>query len=292
MRLGAIEAGGTKFVVAIGNENGELEKRASFPTTTPKETLEQVFAFFDDSGIEALGIGTFGPIDPDPKSPTYGFITTTPKPYWGNYNLLGALQKRYAIPMGFDTDVNGAALGELMFGVAQGLDSCLYLTFGTGVGGGAIVEGRLLHGLLHPEMGHLKLIRRSDDHYKGHCPYHGDCLEGLASGPAIEERWGQKGDQLPMDHQAWDLEAFYIGQALAAFILILSPKKIILGGGVMKQKQLFPMIHHYTKEFLNGYIVKDILLNHIEDYIVSPGLEDNAGICGALALAKKTVEKK
>lgn len=292
MKLGAIEAGGTKFVVAIGDEFGNLEKRASFPTTTPEETMAEVYRFFDGSGIEALGIGTFGPIDPDEKSATYGYITTTPKPHWGHYNILGDLKKRYDIPMGFDTDVNGAALGELMFGAAQGLDSCLYLTFGTGVGGGAVVEGKLVHGLLHPEMGHFKMIKHPKDTYKGHCPYHGACLEGLAAGPAIEERWGCKAYDLPSDHEAWDLEAYYIGQALAAFILILSPKKIILGGGVMKQKQLFPLIHRYTLEFLNGYIQKDILLNDIENYIVSPFLEDNAGICGALALAKNAYDKK
>lgn len=292
MKLGAIEAGGTKFVVAIGDEFGHVEKRASFPTRTPKETMEDVYRFFDGSGIEALGVGTFGPIDPDKNSPTYGYITTTPKPNWGNYNMLGDLKAHYDIPMGFDTDVNGAALGEATFGAAKGLDSCLYITFGTGVGGGAIVEGKLVHGLLHPEMGHIRLIKRADDLYEGHCPYHKDCLEGLAAGPAIEERWGKKGYELPADHPAWDLEAYYIAQALATFILTLSPKKIILGGGVMKQRQLFPMIHRYTLEFLNGYIQKDELLNDIENYIVSPGLEDNAGICGALALAKLAIDEK
>lgn len=292
MKLGAIEAGGTKFVVAIGDELGNVEKRASFPTTTPKETMEEVYRFFDGSGIEALGIGTFGPIDPDKNSPTYGYITTTPKPHWANYNMLGDLKKRYDIPMGFDTDVNGAALGELQFGAAKGLDSCLYLTFGTGVGGGAIVEGNLVHGLLHPEMGHIRMIRHPQDSYKGRCPYHADCLEGLASGPAIEERWHQKGVDLPADHEAWNLEAYYVGQAMATFILTLSPKKIILGGGVMKQRQLFPMIRQYTLEFLNGYIQKDELQKNIDEYIVWPQLEDNAGICGALALAKMALDEK
>lgn len=292
MKLGAIEAGGTKFVVAIGDKFGHVEKRTSFPTRTPGETMADVYRFFDGSGIEALGIGTFGPIDPDKNSPTYGYITTTPKPNWSNYNMLGDLKARYDIPMGFDTDVNGAALGEATFGAAQGLDSCLYITFGTGVGGGAIVEGKLVHGLLHPEMGHIRLIKREDDLYSGHCPYHKDCLEGLAAGPAIEERWGKKGYELPADHPAWDLEAYYIAQALTTFILTLSPKKIILGGGVMKQRQLFPMIHRYTLEFLNGYIQKDELLEDIENYIVSPGLEDNAGVCGALALAKLAIDEK
>lgn len=292
MKFGAIEAGGTKFVVAIGDENGQIIERASFPTTTPQQTMEEVFHFFDGKEIEAMGIGTFGPIDPDKNSPTYGYITTTPKPYWANFNILGALQERYDIPMGFDTDVNGAALGELMFGCAQGLDSCLYLTIGTGIGGGAIVEGHLVHGLLHPEMGHIKMIRHPEDSYLGHCPYHHDCFEGLAAGPAIEERWGCKGADLPVDHPAWNLEAYYLGQAMAAFILILSPKKIILGGGVMKQKQLFPMLRQYTLDFLNGYIQKNEIIQHIDDYIVSPGLGDNAGICGALALAKTAYDEK
>lgn len=292
MRLGAIEAGGTKFVVAVGDEHGHLFERSVFPTTTPEKTMQKVFDFFDRQQIEALGVGTFGPIDPDKSSPTYGYITTTPKAHWSNYNMLGDLRNRYPIPIGFDTDVNGAALGELYFGSCQGLDSCLYLTIGTGIGGGAVVEGKLVHGLLHPEMGHIKLVRHPEDSYQGRCPYHKDCLEGLASGPAIEERWGQKGHLLPLDHPAWDLEAYYIAQALTTFILTISPKKIVLGGGVMKQRQLFPMIHHYTLDFLNGYVQKKQLLDSTEQYIIYPQLGDDAGICGALALAKMALEEK
>ncbi len=285
MKLGAIEAGGTKFVVATGDENGRIISRATFPTTTPEETMAEVYRFFDDSGIAALGIGTFGPIDPDVNSPTYGYITTTPKPGWANFAMLPELQKRYTIPMGFDTDVNGAALGEVRYGAAKGLDSCLYLTIGTGIGGGAIVEGKLAHGLLHPEMGHIALVRHPHDNMVCNCPYHDHCFEGLAAGPAIAKRWGKKGDELDKDHEAWDMEAYYIGQALATYILVLSPKKIILGGGVMKQTQLFPKIRRVVKECLNGYIQKEEITAHIDDYIVPPGLGDNAGICGALALA-------
>lgn len=292
MKLGAIEAGGTKFVVCIGDKSGNVIERATFPTETPEKTMANVFKFFDGKDIEALGVGSFGPIDPDVKSPTYGYITTTPKPGWQNYNIIGELKKRYNIPMGFDTDVNGACLGEAYFGAAKGLDSALYMTIGTGIGCGAIVEGNLVHGLLHPEMGHIKMIVREDDSYAGKCPYHGTCFEGLAAGPAIEARWGKKGQELPADHPAWDLEAYYIGQALANYILILSPKKIIIGGGVAKQKQLFPMIFKYVREFLNGYVQKDeILTDKIAEYIVSPGLGDNAGVCGALALAKLALEK-
>ena len=182
IKLGAIEAGGTKFVVCIGNEKGEVLERESFPTEAPEKTMENVFKFFDGKEIEALGVGSFGPIDPDLTSPTYGYITTTPKPGWNNYNIMGALKERYDIPMAFDTDVNGAALGEATFGVAKGLDSALYLTIGTGIGGGAVVGGKLVHGLLHPEMGHMKMIVREDDTYSGKCPYHGTCFEGLAAG--------------------------------------------------------------------------------------------------------------
>ncbi len=288
MRLGAIEAGGTKFVVAIGDEEGNVYERCSFPTTTPKETVEKIFEFFDDKEIVALGLGCFGPINLDLQSDTYGYITTTPKLGWKDYNIVGAIKEHYPnLPIGFDTDVNGAALGEVYFGAAKGLDSALYLTIGTGIGGGAIVEGNLVHGLLHPEMGHMMLAMREDDHYKGKCPYHGTCFEGLAAGPAIEERWNRSAKELPENHPAWDLEAWYIAQALAIYVLTLSPKKIILGGGVMHQKQLFPMIHKYLQERLNGYIQKEeITTEKISDYVVYPMLGDNAGICGALALAK------
>ena len=225
MKLGAIEAGGTKFVVCIGDEFGNVIERDSFPTETPEETMANIFKFFDGKDIEALGVGCFGPIDPDLNSPTYGYITTTPKPGWGNFNIMGALKERYDIPMGFDTDVNGAALGEAYFGAAKGLDIALYMTIGTGIGCGAIVEGNLVHGLLHPEMGHMNMIVREDDTYAGKCPFHGTCFEGLAAGPAIEARWGKKGFELPADHPAWDLEAYYIGQALATYVLVISPKK-------------------------------------------------------------------
>lgn len=290
MKLGAIEAGGTKFVVCIGDEEGNVIERDAFPTEEPSKTMENVFKFFDGKDIDALGVGCFGPIDPDLSSPTYGYVTTTPKLAWQNFNIMGALKARYDIPMVFDTDVNGAALGEAYFGAAKGLDSALYLTIGTGIGGGAIVEGKLVHGLLHPEMGHMHLTVRKDDTYAGKCPFHGTCFEGLAAGPAIEGRWGVKGNELGEDHPAWDLEAYYIAQALCTYILTISPKKIILGGGVMHQLQLFPMIHKYVQEMLNGYIQKEeITTDKIKEYIVTPGLGDNAGVCGALALAKSAL---
>ena len=260
--------------------------RESFPTTTPQETTQKIIEYFTKNPVDAVGLGAFGPIDPDPSSKTFGYITTTPKPGWANFNIVGELKKGlHNIPVGFDTDVNAACLGEIKYGAAKGLDSALYLTIGTGVGGGAFVEGNLVHGLLHPEMGHMRLVKRSDDNYEGHCPFHKGCLEGLTAGPAVGERWGKKGAEIPEDHVAWDLEGYYIGQACASFVLILSPKKIILGGGVMHKKNVLPAVHKYTKEFLNDYIQKDEVTKNIDSYIILPGLGDNAGIVGAIALA-------
>ncbi|MGL6098720.1 MAG: ROK family protein, partial [Fusobacteriaceae bacterium] len=201
MKLGAIEAGGTKFVCGIANENGEVLERVSFPTEEPKITLGKVFEFFKDKGVSRIGVGSFGPIDPNPESPTYGYITKTPKKYWSDFNLIGELQKELKVPMAFDTDVNGAALGEATWGAAKGLKNCLYLTIGTGIGGGVLASGKLIHGMLHPEMGHIFVRRHSEDTYAGKCPFHNDCLEGLAAGPAIEERWGAKAYELPADHK-------------------------------------------------------------------------------------------
>lgn len=285
MLLGAIEAGGTKFVCAVGDKEGNIVDRVSFPTTTPEETLKRVVEYFKDKKLEAMGVGSFGPIDPNPRSSTYGYITTTPKANWGNYNILGELKKHFNIPMAFDTDVNGAALGEIRWGGARGLNSAMYITVGTGIGAGAVVEGNMINGLLHPEMGHIFVRRHIEDQYEGGCIYHKDCLEGMAAGPAIEKRWGVKGHELPKDHKAWELEAYYLAQALVNYILILSPEKIIMGGGVMKQEQLFPLIRKNVVELLNGYISKKQVVEDIDNYIIYPELGDNAGVCGCLALA-------
>lgn len=284
--LGAIEAGGTKFVCGIGTADGSVLDRVSFPTTTPEKTMAQVFAYFENKNIDAMGIGSFGPIDPIPGSPTYGYITTTPKPHWSNFNLVGTVKNQLHVPVGFDTDVNGAALSESRWGAAQGLDSCLYITVGTGIGAGAVVGGKLIHGLSHPEMGHLLVPRHPEDTYQGTCPYHQDCLEGLAAGPAIVKRWNvEHGTDLPADHPAWNMEAYYLAQALMNYILVLSPEKIVMGGGVMKQPQLFPMIADKLQQLLNGYVQHPSLQQSIGSYIVPPGLGDNAGLAGALALA-------
>ncbi|MBG9472161.1 MULTISPECIES: ROK family protein [Priestia] len=290
MIFGAIEAGGTKFVCAVGDNNGQIFEKVQFPTTTPEETMEQVIEFFSRFNLRAIGLGSFGPCDVNFESITYGHITSTPKLSWRGYPILKTLEESFNIPIGFSTDVNAAALGEVTFGAAKGLDSCLYITVGTGIGAGAVLGGELLQGLSHPEMGHVIVRRHSNDTYPGKCPYHRDCLEGLAAGPAIEERWEKTGSELVNRPEVWELESHYLAQALVHYILILSPKKIILGGGVMKQKQLFPLIYRDVKKLLNKYIEIPQLSDEIEKYIVPVGLGDLAGITGALLLGRKAYE--
>nr|WP_153065012.1 ROK family protein [Priestia megaterium] len=288
--FGAIEAGGTKFVCAVGDNNGQIFEKVQFPTTTPEETMEQVIEFFSRFNLRAIGLGSFGPCDVNSESITYGYITSTPKLSWRGYPILKTLEESFNIPIGFSTDVNAAALGEVTFGAAKGLDSCLYITVGTGIGAGAVLGGKLLQGLSHPEMGHVIVRRHSNDTYPGKCPYHRDCLEGLAAGPAIEERWEKTGIELVNRPEVWEMESYYLAQALVHYILILSPKKIILGGGVMKQKQLFPLIYRDVKKLLNKYIEIPQLSDEIEKYIVPAGLGDLAGITGALLLGRKAYE--
>jgi fructokinase len=285
--FGAIEAGGTKFVCAVGDENGKIVDRIQIPTTDPEETIPKVIQFFKKYSLQAIGIGSFGPIDVNRESPTYGSITTTPKLKWRNYPFVQKLKEEFPVPIGFTTDVNAAALGEITFGAAQGLDSCLYITVGTGIGAGAVVQGKVLHGWSHPEMGHILVRRHPNDPFKGKCPYHADCLEGLASGPAIEERWGEKAAALADESKVWELEGYYLAQAVMQYVLILSPKKIILGGGVMNQKQVFPYLYQYLQEFLNEYVE----LPELSDYIVSPGLGNDAGITGAIILAQQALQE-
>lgn len=284
MRFGALEAGGTKMIVAIGDENGKILERASFPTKTPEETMPQMIDFFKDKEIESLGIACFGPIDLNKDSKTYGYITSTPKLAWKNYDIVGAFQKALNVPVGFDTDVNGSLLGEITWGCAKDKTDALYLTIGTGIGGGVMTNGKLLHGMLHPELGHIRLAKVPGDEYAGKCPYHGTCFEGLAAGPAIEERWGKKAVELADRDEVWELESEYIAQALSSFILTLSPQIIILGGGVMHQMQLFPLIREKVVKQLNGYLNTKELEN-MDNYIVPASLCDNQGIMGAVKLA-------
>jgi fructokinase len=295
--VGGIEAGGTKFVCAVGSGPEDIRAEVRFPTTTPEETIGRALAFFGEQTaicgpLSAVGIAAFGPLDPNLDSPTYGRITTTPKPGWADTDLAGAVRQAFDVPIGFDTDVNGAGLGEWRWGAAQGLDTFIYLTIGTGIGGGGLVNGRLLHGLIHPEMGHIRLPHDwSADPYAGRCPYHGDCLEGMASGPAMAERWGTPADTLPADHPAWDLEAGYLASALHTFICTLSPQRIILGGGVMQQPQLFPLVRQKVRASLNGYVQSPAVLESIDAYIVPPTLGPQAGVLGAFALAQRAAEE-
>lgn len=283
MFYGAIEAGGTKFVCAIGNDKMEIIDKIIIPTTTPAETLKNVFDFFDRYSLNAMGIGSFGPIDINENSKTYGFITTTPKPEWTNFDFVGTIKERYNVPIAWTTDVNAAAYGEMMKGNAQGCTSCLYLTVGTGIGGGAVVNGEILEGFGHPEMGHILVRLHPDDNYEGFCIYHGNCLEGLASGSAIESRYGKKSTDLEKVNKVWEIEAYYLAQALVNYTLILRPEKVILGGGVMKQKQLFPLIRNEFAKLIGNYVPTPDL-NH---YIVNPKLGDNSGIIGCLLLSTK-----
>lgn len=284
MNYGALEAGGTKMVCAIGDENGSILDRISVPTETPEITLPKLIDYFKGKQIEALGIGCFGPIDLNRESKTYGNITSTPKAAWRSCAIVKTFEEALSIPVGFDTDVNGSVLGEVTWGCAQGLDNVIYITIGTGVGVGVYAQGMLLHGMLHPEGGHILLPKHPGDTYKGRCPYHGDgCLEGLAAGPAIEERWGKKGVELADRKEVWELEAYYISVALANYILTLSPQKIILGGGIMHQEQLMPLIRKEVLSLLGGYLSTPELLD-IDNYIVLPSLNDNQGIMGALKL--------
>lgn len=295
--FGGIEAGGTKFVCAIGDGPDRLLAQTTFPTTTPHDTLRLAMDFFQQAEgqfgkLEALGIAAFGPLDPTLGSPTYGWITSTPKPGWANFDFVGAVRQAFHRPVGFDTDVNGAALGEWRWGAAQGLNTFLYLTIGTGIGGGGLVNGKLMHGLIHPEMGHIRLPHDwQADPYAGHCPYHGDCLEGMAAGPALEERWGSRAEYLPADHPAWDLEANYIALGLVNLVCTLSPQRIILGGGVMQQPQLLPLIRQKVVTMLNGYVQSPEILQRISTYIVPPGLGSRAGVLGAIALAELAAEQ-
>jgi fructokinase len=290
---GGIEAGGTKFVCVIANGPDDILTEERFPTTNSAETIQKTIHFFQQAiekhniRLISLGVGSFGPIDLHHSSKSFGFITTTPKKGWENTDLIHPIQKSLQIPIAFDTDVNVAAIGEGKWGAARNLNNFLYFTIGTGIGGGAIIDGKPLHGLIHPEMGHIRLSQdKSLDPYYGKCPFHPNCFEGLASGPAMEERWGRSAMLLEEDHPAWDLESDYIAQALSNFICTFSPMKIILGGGVMQKQFLFPIIHKKVQEYLNNYVQSEIIRSQLSDYIVPPGLGNQAGMLGAIALAQ------
>ena len=280
---GGIEAGGTKMVCATGYADGTIFDRVSFPTDTPDVSIPKIVDYFRDKDICALGIGSFGPVDVDPASETYGSILDSPKIAWQHYPIRKKLEEALNVPIKIDTDVNGSCIGEMTFGCAEGMDNVGYVTIGTGIGAGMAVNGQLVHGMGHPEFGHIHISRVPGDDYKGKCPFHSTCFEGLASGPAIEERWGKKAEELGDRPEVWEMEADYIAQGLMSMVLTISPRKIILGGGVMHQRQLFPMIREKLCEKLAGYIhTKE--LDDIDDYIVPASLSDNQGIMGAIQL--------
>ncbi|MUO33819.1 fructokinase ScrK [Enterococcus gallinarum] len=284
---GSIEAGGTKFVCAIGDEEMTIKERVSFPTTTPEETMALVIDFFKEyeDQLVGIGIGSFGPIDIHRDSATYGYITSTPKLAWQNFDFVGTMKQAFNLPIAWTTDVNAAAYGEYIFGKGKGLSSVVYYTIGTGVGGGALQDGRFVEGFSHPEMGHMLVVPHPDDSFKGSCPFHGNCLEGMAAGPAIEKRLGKKGQDLSEDEPFWNIEAEYIAQCAYNTTLMLSPDVIIFGGGVMKQRHMVEKVHQAFERLVNGYVKTPA----ITDYIVTPELEDNAGTLGCLALAREAV---
>ena len=290
MICAGIEAGGTKFVCGVGNSDGKVLDRVVIPTRDPERTLGEVVNYFvgiqKQHEIHGIGLASFGPLDLNPESPTYGFITSTPKQKWQYFNITGELERALNFTIPVDTDVNAAALAEYKWGVARGKQNVVYLTVGTGIGGGGLMDGQLLHGLLHPEMGHIRIrgagLAKDDT---GVCLFHKHCLEGLASGPAMQARWGIPPEDIPSDDPAWELEAKLLAEGIANIILILSPNIIVLGGGVMSQKRLFPMIREHVLRLLNGYIQHADLLENVDEYIVPPELGDNAGLLGAIALA-------
>jgi fructokinase len=283
MSYGGIEAGGTKWVCGIGTGPDDLRELTTFPTTTPDETLERAAAFFSQSGgVSAVGVGSFGPIDLHG-----GRITTTPKPGWADTDIVGSLERALDVPVAFDTDVNAAALGEQRWGAALGLDTFCYITVGTGIGGGVMAGGRLVHGLVHPEVGHILIPHdRASDPFAGSCPFHGDCFEGLASGGAIRQRWGKPGAELRDVPEVWELEAEYLALGVVNVICIVSPQRVILGGGVMKQPTLLPLMRSRVQALLAGYVSAPELSNGIDEYLVAPALGDRSGVLGAIELAR------
>ena len=291
-RYGAIEAGGTKFICEVTDADGTPLAAARIATTTPTDTMAAVLQFFDAQqqlgAISAIGIAAFGPLDLRPGSASYGHILATPKPQWSHVDLVSPLRQRFGCAVGIDTDVNAAALAEAQHGAGNGCSNVVYVTVGTGIGGGVYSEGRTLKGALHPEMGHIRVLRHErDTAFAGCCPFHRDCLEGLASGPAIAARFGKPLDELADTSEAVDIIGYYLGQLATTCILLLSPERIIFGGGVMQHHALFPVIRRTVSQLINGYVGIGSTTASLQQLIVPPGLGERAGIAGALALAKQ-----
>jgi fructokinase len=286
--LGGIETGGSKWECAVGTGPEDLRASETIPTTTPVETIARAVTFFEREGpVDAIGIGSFGPVDKKPSSPSWGDGPTTPKPGWANTDVGGEFGRRLSVPVAFDTDVNAAALGEQRWGAAQGLDTFCYITIGTGIGGGGMAGGNLLHGLLHPEFGHIRIPHDlAADPFPGACPYHGDCWEGLASGRAIEARWGQPPEELAGKDEVWELEARYVALGLVCVTCVLSPQRIVIGGGVGTAPGLLSLVRPQVVTLLNGYLNTSVVGDGIGDYIVPPALGRRSGVLGAIALAE------
>lgn len=296
--FGGIETGGTKFICAVGLPNGELVDRIKINTTKPVKTMKQVVNFFNEyykqKQLQAIGIASFGPIDSNPNSPYYGSITADIKSGWGGFDIVNYMRKYFDLPIGFDTDVNGAALGEFRWGNGQGYESLLYWTVGTGIGAGGIFAGQIMKGFGHPEMGHIYVPHdKTKDPFPGICTYHKDCLEGLASGPALQKRCNVKSHiDIPQDHPFWDIEALYLAYAMIASTLMITPHRIIIGGGVMQNEHLYPKIRKAFVELLGGYIRHKLITEKIDEYIVAPALQGKQGVLGAMALGERALREQ
>lgn len=290
MRLGALEAGGTKMVMGLTDGSGQILRSGSCQTRLPEETLPEILAFFEGEELDAFGIASFGPLDLNPDSPDFGSLTNTPKLAWRGFPLLREIRDALKVPCAIDTDVNGAVLAEIEQGAAKDLRNCLYLTIGTGIGGGLMSEGKLVHGLIHPEWGHIVLSRHPEDPLtRGICPYHENCAEGLASGPSIQTRWAMPAQELPDDHFGWELEAYYLAQVCVTALMAVSPERILLGGGVMHHEALFPMIRKHLTRLLGGYLSSPVLKD-MDSFIVPPKLYPNSGLVGAALLARDLIQ--
>lgn len=286
--IATIEAGGTKMIAGLASGPENIRVRERIPTTSPEETISALISFLQSASSEhggpaALAIGSFGPLDLKLDSSTYGFVTNTPKPGWSNTDFLGPIQEALQVPAVFETDVNAALAGEAEWGAARGLQHAAYFTIGTGIGGSLMIDGNLIHGEGHSEMGHMRVRRHADDYFEGCCPFHQDCLEGLASGTAMNKRWGTNAEYLEKDHPAWEIEADYIAQACLNLLMIAPPQKIILGGGVMEQEHLFPMILDFLKKHHNNYGTSP----KWDGLVAPPELGNNAGLLGCVALGQK-----
>ncbi|NPV77557.1 MAG: ROK family protein [Anaerolineae bacterium] len=295
--FGGIEAGGTKFICLVGAGPNTIVEEIRIPTTTPVETIGRALKFFEPYArrgeLAAVGIASFGPVDLNPSSSTYGCITTTPKPGWAGVDLRGQIHRALHLPVAFDTDVNAAAFGEHTWNPENhSLESLVYMTVGTGIGVGVIANGRPLHGLLHSEAGHMAVphdINR--DPFPGICPYHGDCLEGLACGPALARRWGCPAEALPAGHPAWELEGEYLAFGLANLVYTISPQRIVLGGGVAQHPDLHEIVRRQVQRILNGYLRSPLLLEKMDQYLVPPALGSRSGVLGAIAMARQVAER-